>query len=198
MTELWARMLAALGPRAERLKLRFAATDAEIDAAEAALGFALPHDYRALLQISDGQDAGGLSIFPVCAWLSPLRRVVDEWKRQVAEPAHYTDACLLPDEPHLRCRMAPRERITIAHWRSEPACALRLAGSAPPELLAAWDDQHHVVLAPSLSRYLQALVVGLEAGELAPITFDYTGAQTMGHAAGATWTPWRDGADDRG
>ncbi len=53
--EPWKRLIDALGPDAERLKLNPGATAKAIKAAEGELGFALPADYRAWIALANGQ-----------------------------------------------------------------------------------------------------------------------------------------------
>jgi cell wall assembly regulator SMI1 len=75
----WQRLVDALGDAVAQLKLNAPASEAAIVGAETLFERTLPADYRALLAIADGQDEGGIAIFPTDGTLLPLAKVIEAW-----------------------------------------------------------------------------------------------------------------------
>lgn len=159
--ESWEQLVAALGDATPRLRLRPGANESQLVAAEAELGVALPPAYRAWLRIADGQERGGLALFPHCAWFAPLEEVVAFWR----------------DE-------RPHERLVVAMYEREPACALGLA-KGRNEVLAAIGGNTWLVLGSELSSYFARLAHLLRRGEIQPAEF-YDDAEVLGRPGGET------------
>lgn len=163
----WHELLAALGDAVPRLRLRPAVDVAAIEAAEAVLGFELPSAYREWLQLADGQDQGGLSVFPFCVWFSPLDEVVADWTRQGRGSE-------------------PSQRLVIARHGEDPGCALNLVPGRSGQLLALWDPHDPIVIGTSLSSYFERVALLVQKGELVPRPFDPTGAEDLVTPVGAS------------
>lgn len=84
MNDLWSR-LEAWGTKvgAGSLRLRPGATDHDIGAAEATIGFAFPADFCEHLRVHDGQESDPpWDWLPGCSPLAPLHALVERWKEE--------------------------------------------------------------------------------------------------------------------
>src|SRR5262245_41651241 len=132
--ETWNRLLQSLGDVVPRLRLRTPVDPTGITRAEAGFGFELPSDYRAWLQMANGQEPGGLSIFPLCAWFASLDHVIAQWQyeRELIAKTQNRDRapCVLgcaPDDPRVRCGLWHPRRIAIAiSEQHETLCGVEL------------------------------------------------------------------------
>lgn len=190
--DAWHHLVAALGDAASRLRLRPGAAETALDAAEAALGARLPPEYRAWLRIADGQERGGLTVFPFCAWFSPLDEVVAYRQAELTVGAHdeARQPCVLhpsaPDARRTYCRMPPAERLGVARYEERdpaPVCALALATG---QVLEGVDDDHFIVLGQSLSAYFERIARLVERGALVPLVFDNDGSEILATPKGGT------------
>lgn len=191
----WHRLVAALGDAASRLRLRPGATETALDAAEAALGARLPPEYRAWLRIADGQERGGLTVFPLCAWFTPLDDVVAARKAELIVAARVApEPCVLhpiaPDPRRYYCRLAQSERLGVARYEERdraPPCAIALSTG---QVLAGVDEDHFIVLGQSLSTYFDGVARFVERGALVPLIFDRDGSEILATPKGGTGLGW--------
>ena len=113
----WNNVVTALGTHAGSLGLRPGASDADIAAAEAALGVALPDDYKAWLRLHDGQDhvQNGIDWLPASGRLLPLAVTLERW-RDEQEWVDPNDEGFKygQDDRRIRCVIRHPKRIVIA------------------------------------------------------------------------------------
>lgn len=170
----WARIVQALGDAAPRLKVRPAASEVQIVAAEGVLGFRLPPDYRAFLQICDGQE-DGLSICDAGIYFAPLEHVVAQWQFErgfdVDLGTTETDC-----DDRVRGLVYHPRRLPIAGSPDLGGGGNWILDLAPGpkgvsgQLLALVSECEFEVRAASLAAYFDAIADQLERGELAPTT----------------------------
>lgn len=114
--------LAALGDDAARLRLRPGLDEERIVVAEGVLGLRLPDDYRAFLQLHDGQEldmddgVAGLSVLPGgAAWFVPLDRVLAQWQwERTFDLDDYDSIHETQDKERVRFFVGHPRRIAIA------------------------------------------------------------------------------------
>lgn len=111
----WRRLIAALGPSADRLGLRKGATETSIVAAETLMAARLPSDYRAWLAIADGQETEALSILPTGGWLVSIDRMLERWTHERNFDLEDDDT-ETQDDDRVRWLVFHPKRIPIGGW----------------------------------------------------------------------------------
>lgn len=176
LPDLWKRVTAGLGEYATTLKLRAGASEAAIAEVERALGVELPADYRAWLQLHDGEDdaKGRVEWLPAWGRLLPISVTLERW-RDDQEWAQ-TDADegfeAFQDDDRIRCVVKHAKRIVIAGNRYGDGDNTYLdlipgpAGTIGQVIVATTECDFEVV-GSSFSDFLRRWVSAFEAGELA-------------------------------
>lgn len=173
MKDLWARLERWANAHGTSLRLRPGAPEAEVAAAEAKLGFALPPDLRASYLAHDGQDDAddSFEFLPGCDRLQPLEAVVARWEEEVDLAAAYApedeDACDEDELIHLAL-WHPR-RVPIAgnpYWDQDNTHCDLFPGpkGTSGQIITLVSECDLVVLGPSLERALSMYLAALESG----------------------------------
>ncbi len=175
---LWRRLEAWVRQNADApLRLRPGVAEADLSAAEADLGFALPPELRAFLRVHDGQDVtdDDLDIFawmPGCAPLASLEAIVAEWRveRLQNEQSYAGHHPLVVSRGRLHHFLWHPRRIPIAGaplWGSERTFVDLFPGpeGRAGQVVTFVNGIELALLGPSLAHALQLHVEALESGE---------------------------------
>ncbi len=179
VADSWSRVRAWLDTNAPDAadRLQPAASEAQIQMLEAALGMTLPSDLRAFLEIHNGGDDTG--IFPSSdsfdmLGFSPLatEEIVDAWRmlKELVDGGEFGDRTSDAD-PGIRSDWWCTSWIPIASNGGGDFQCVDLSptdSGTAGQIIGAWhDDNERQLIAPSLADYLRMLADGLESGKYA-------------------------------
>ena len=189
--QTWHRLAAALGDDAARLRRGPGVDEERIVAAEGILGVRLPADYRAWLQLHDGQQLDmvegveGLSVLPGgAAWFVPLDRVLAHWQWERSfDLDDYDSIHETQDQKRVRFFVGHPRRITVAGSANLDGGNFVLdlipgPNGTPGQLLEMTSECDFEVIGDSVSAYFDRIAELLEVGKLV-VTTDDNGYETL-------------------
>jgi cell wall assembly regulator SMI1 len=173
---IWKRVTTCLGEHAGTMKLRPPASEATIAAVERELGVALPADYRAWLQLHDGEDdvEGRVEWLPAWGRLLPIDVTLERWRdeQEWAQRDDDEGFTLYADDDRIRCVVKHARRIVIAGNRYGDGDNTYLdlvpgpQGTSGQVIVGVTECDFEVVGA-SFTDFLQRWATVFEAGQLA-------------------------------
>lgn len=171
MQDLWARLERFFAEQNWPVSLRPGADEAEIACVEQALGLRFPDDFRASLQLHDGENwRQGIRWLPdLMIWL-PVADILKSWREQQTYYARWGEdeyADETQDEGRIRNIIFHPRRIPIAE--QEGICGLWLDFTPGPEGVAGQvimdtTECDFTVLAPHFRAFLARYAELLETG----------------------------------
>jgi cell wall assembly regulator SMI1 len=171
MQDLWTRLERFLAAQQWPVTLRPGASETEIAGGETALGLCFPDDFRASLQIHDGEDwQQGIRWLDNAMLLLPIAEILAEWGTQQTYYAQWGEAYAddYQDEGRIRNVVYHPPRIPIAESDADVWLWLDLTPGptgVAGQVITNVTECEFIVLAPTfhafLARYLELLETGV-------------------------------------
>jgi cell wall assembly regulator SMI1 len=194
--ESWYRLSRAIGPAVDRLGLRPPVSAKALEAAEQEIGRPLPSEYRAWLQIADGQEPDSLSILPNGSWFISLDRLVEQYqheRRFDLPDAEVAGITMTMDRERIRYFVFHPQRVTIAGARFLDYDNFLIDGIPGPagtvdQVIVFVTECDFVVVAPSLSTYFDRVAELVETARLSPQPDPDLDGESLRAAEAGVWT----------
>lgn len=176
VSEVWKRITTCLGEHASGSKFREGASEAAIAEVERALGVELPADYRAWLQLHDGEDdaKGRIEWLPAWGRMLPIAVTLERWRddQEWAQTDDDETFGFFQDDDRIRGVVKHAKRIVIAgnRWGDGDNTYLDLIpgpAGIVGQVIVATSECDFEVVGTSFLDFLQRWASAFEAGTLA-------------------------------